>query len=133
MGLLGNTNKKTYILILFMFLILLLVGSLFYSVREGLTTGDSFDVINKIIYDTESDSIKKLNTLRTVISMMNVQDTYTMNSILFDTTISDDAKIKRVKQMVDNIIATSSKSSGNEVVSGNAVVSGNTIDSGTTV
>jgi hypothetical protein len=65
--------------------------------------------------------------------MMNVQDTYTMNSILFDTTISDDAKIKRVKQMVDNIIATSSKSSGNEVVSGNAVVSGNTIDSGTTV
>jgi high-affinity Fe2+/Pb2+ permease len=49
MGLLGNTNKKTYILILFMFLILLLVGSLFYSVREGLTTGDSFDMILNLI------------------------------------------------------------------------------------
>ena len=92
--------------------------------KEALTSADSSEIINKIVYDDSSDSIKKLNTLRSVISMMNVQDTYTYNSIIFDTTLSDDAKIKRAKQLVDNIIASNTKR--------NTDVSGNTITSSTT-
>jgi hypothetical protein len=69
---------------------------------------------------------------------MNIQDTYSYNSIFFDTTLSDDAKVKRAKQLVDNIIANNVKTStttespselptvGNTTVSGNTYVSGNT-------
>jgi hypothetical protein len=118
MGLVWLSNKKIniYFLVLLLALILIIVISLLYITqfyfeygKEALTSEDSSKIINKIVYDRESDSIKKINTLRSVISMMNVEDTYTYNSIIFDTTLSDDAKIKRAKQLVDNIIATNTK------------------------
>ena len=114
MGLVWLYYKKInrYYFILYLVLLFIIAISLFYIMKisyqyekEALTLSDSSEIINKIAYDDNSDSIKKLNTLRSVISMMNIQDTYTYNSIIFDTTLSDDAKIIRVKQLVDNIIA----------------------------
>lgn len=135
MGLVGIRKNILYLFLL----IIIIVVSLFYGtavrghlgtdgfievedMKEALTTADSSNIIEKILYDAESDSIKKINTLRSVISMMNIQDTYTYNSIIFDTTISDDAKIKRAKQLVDNKLSSSNKTN----IRGNVVVSGTT-------
>jgi hypothetical protein len=76
--------------------------------QEGLTGKQTSDIMNKIVFDSSSSSIQKLNAIRSVVSMTDTADASSYNAILFDTTLSDDSKITKVQQLVDSD-ATSSK------------------------
>ena len=108
------SNKKILSILLLLFIILFsLVFSQVFStnmgnMQEGLTGKQTSDIMNKIVFDSNSSSIQKLNAIRSIVSMTDTADASSYNAILFDTTLSDDSKIKKIQQLVDST-TTSSK------------------------
>ena len=102
------TNKKilSALLLLFIIVFSLVFSQLFPintgNMQEGLTGKQTSDIMNKVVYDSNSSSIQKLNAIRSIVSMTDSSDASSYNAILFDTTLSDDSKISKVQKLVDS-------------------------------
>lgn len=115
MGLVLFSNKKLLsILLLLLVIVFSLVFSQVFSrtsidnMQEGLTGKQTNDIMNKIVFDSNSSSIQKLNSIRSIVSMTDTADASNYNAILFDTTLSDDLKITKIQKLVDSTTTSSS-------------------------
>lgn len=108
MNLALKLNKKNLlIMVLLSIFVFSLIFSQLYKMntgnnKEGLTGKQTSVIIDQISNDTSASSIQKLNSIRSVVSMTETQSASGYNAILFDTSISDDSKVKKMQQLVDS-------------------------------